>query len=575
MTSLKERLAQLLVSKRLVTPEQLQEALGLQQQQGGSLQQLLVQRGFIKEPELLSLIGQELNVPLISLTRFKVDEQLKILIPRSIAKQYDVVPVSCIGKTLTVAMADPLNIFAIETIATMTGYAINPMLATLKDIREVIDLYYGTGMEDTINEMLLTSPSSGGVSSAPSAEADFEGDEALSFSQAQPVVRLTDAILTRAVHLRASDVLIEPMERAVRIRYRIDGLLQEVAGPPKPLEHALISRIKVMSELDIAEHRLPQDGHFTFSVDDRAIDVRVSVLPSSFGEKIVLRVLDRQQIMLDLSTMGFRSEDLETLKRCAERPHGMILATGPTGSGKTTTLYALLKYIDRPDKNLVTVEDPVEYHLEGINQVGVKAEIELTFAKALRAILRQDPDIILVGEIRDGETADMAVKAALTGHLVLSTLHTYSAVGTVVRLVNMGIEPFLINSCLAAVIGQRLVRRICPRCVQTYRPPKELAKRLGLVDERGEVLELAKGTGCAACAQSGYRGRQVIAEILVMTSEIRELIVQRSQERAIEEAAKAAGMRTLREDALDKVKQRLTTLDEVLRTTIGESVEAA
>lgn len=569
MTSLKERLTELLVSKRLVTPEQLQEALAFQQQHGGSLQEILVQRGFVKEPELLSLIGQELNVPLISLTRFKVDEQLKTLIPRPIAKQYDVVPISCIGKTLTVAMADPLNIFAIETIATMTGYAINPMLATLKDIREVIDLYYGTGMEDTISEMLRAVPSSG---ESPPGEVEVEEEDAIPLSQAQPVVRLTDAMLARAVHLRASDVLIEPMERAVRIRYRIDGLLQEVEGPPKQLEHALVSRIKVMSELDIAEHRLPQDGHFMFSMEHRAIDVRVSVLPSSFGEKIVLRLLDRQQIALDLDAMGFRPEDLERLKRCAARPHGMILATGPTGSGKTTTLYALLKYIDRPEKNLVTVEDPVEYHLEGINQMGVKAEIDLTFAKALRAILRQDPDVILVGEIRDGETADMAVKAALTGHLVLSTLHTYSAVGTVVRLVNMGIEPFLINSCVSAVIGQRLVRRICSRCAQPYRPPKELARRLGLVDERGEVLELVKGVGCPACAQSGYRGRQVIAEILVMTPEIRELIVQRSQERVIEEAARKTGMRTIREDALQKVKERITTLDEVFRTTVGEVV---
>jgi type II secretory ATPase GspE/PulE/Tfp pilus assembly ATPase PilB-like protein len=328
-----------------------------------------------------------------------------------------------------------------------------------------------------------------------------------------------------------------------------------------------------MSELNIAEHRLPQDGHFTFAVDNRRVDVRVSVLPSSFGEKVVLRVLDRQQVTLDLEAMAFRPEDLAGLKRAAERPHGMILATGPTGSGKTTTLYALLQYIDHPDKNLVTVEDPVEYQLEGINQVTVRTDIDLTFAKALRAILRQDPNVILVGEIRDRDTADMAVKAALTGHLVLSTLHTYSAIGSIVRLVNIGVEPFLINSCVALVIGQRLVRKICLRCKTTYQPPKELAARLGLLDAHGQALELAKGTGCSACAQSGYRGRQVIAELLTLTPEIRSLILQRAQERAIEEAARTIGMRTLREDALEKVKQQVTTLEEVFRTTIGESVE--
>ena len=570
MASLKARLTELLVSKHLVTPERLQEALKAQQVQGGSLQDILLRRGFVKEPELLALIGQELHIPLISLTRFKVDEQLKTLIPQHIAKQYDVIPMSCIGQTLTVAMADPLNLFALETLATMTGLAVNPMLATMKDIREAIDVYYGTGMDETINEMVRTAQQPG-AESVEGAE-DAEGEGALSASQAQPVVRLMDAILLRAVHLRASDILFEPMETRVRVRYRIDGLLQEVDGPPKSLQQAVISRIKVMSELDIAEHRLPQDGHFTIPVDDRAIDVRVSVLPSSFGEKVVLRVLDREQVSLDLDAMAFRPEDLAALKQAASRPHGMILSTGPTGSGKTTTLYALLKHIDQPDKNLVTVEDPVEYQLEGINQVTVRADIDLTFAKALRAILRQDPNVILVGEIRDGETADMAVKAALTGHLVLSTLHTYSAIGTVVRLVNMGVEPFLINSCLTLVVGQRLVRKICQRCAVTYRPPEALAKRFGLLDAHGRALELAKGTGCQVCAQSGYRGRQVIAEVLTLTPAIRELILYKAQEHAIEEAARTVGMRTLREDALEKVKQRVTTLEEVFRTTVGEAV---
>jgi type IV pilus assembly protein PilB len=574
MPSLKERIIDVLVSNKLLKPEQLEEAVKIQQTSGGSLQKILVERGYVKESDLLSAISQGLGIPPINLTRMKIDPSLKTLIPRDIAKQYQLMPVACMGQTLTVAMTDPLNVFALDTVTTMTGLTINPLLTSSKEIQEAIDLYYGTGVDETLKEIVKESEAAASLELVSAkAEEETDAERLLRLTQELPVVRLTDALLSKAARLRAADLLIEPMEKTTRVRYRVDGVLQEGEAPPKQFQQAVVSRIKVMAELNIAERRLPQDGHFRFRVDDRSIDFRVAVLPSSFGEKVCLRVLDKSQIKLKLDDLGFSAEDMDKLKACAQRPHGMILATGPTGSGKTTTLYAVLKLIDRPEKNLVTVEDPVEFELEGINQVTARPDIGLTFARALRAILRQDPDIIMVGEIRDAETADMAVKSALTGHLVLSTLHTSTAAGSVVRLVNMGLEPFLINSCLMAVIGQRLVRKLCPRCKQPYQPPKALAQKLGLLDPSGEPLKLAKAGGCASCFQSGYRGREVIAEVLVLTPEVRELILRRAQEREIEEAARKGGMTTLREHGLQKVVAQATSLDEIFRTTIGEQAE--
>ncbi len=573
MASLKDRIVNVLLSRSLVKQEQLDEALALQHTQGGSLHTILVDRGLVKESDLLAALSEGLGIPPISLSKLKLDQNLKGLVTRDLAQQYLVIPVSCIGTTLTVAMADPLNIFALDAIATMTGLTINPLLTTKKDIRDAIDQYYGTGVEETLREIVKKAEADTIEVVGPSTKSDdSEVDRLLRQTQEAPVIKYTDAILTKAVRVHASDLLIEPREKSVRVRYRVDGVLQEGPPPPKQLHSAVVSRIKVMSELNIAERRLPQDGHFKFRVDERLIDFRVSILPSTFGGNVCLRILDKGEIKLNIDTLGFAPLDLERLKECARRPHGMILSTGPTGSGKTTTLYSLLKLIDRPEKNIVTVEDPVEFELEGINQVNVKAEIGLTFAKALRSILRQDPDVIMVGEIRDSETADMAMKAALTGHLVLSTLHTNSAAGSVVRLVNMGMEPFLLNSCLMAVVGQRLVRRVCPRCLETYRPAKSMAVKLGLLDAKGEPVELAKGAGCRSCFQSGYSGREVIAETLLLTPEVREMILKRSAERDIEVAARKQGMKMLRERGLDKVKEHLTTLDEVFRTTIGEVV---
>lgn len=572
MASLKERIINALLSRKVILPEQLDDALAIQRTQGGSLQEILIQRGYVKEGDLIAAISQGIGIPPISLARMKLDSSLKALVSRELALQYQLIPVACIGQTLTVAMADPLNVFALDTIAVMTGLSVNPLLTTKKEIRDAIDQYYGTGVEETLRNLFEKAETESLEIVTERKTEEDEAEKLLRQTQEAPVIKLTDVILAKAVHVHASDLLIEPREKSVRVRYRVDGVLQEGQAPPKHLHSAVVSRIKVMSDLNIAERRLPQDGHFSFRVDERNIDFRVSILPSSFGGNVCLRILDKGEIKLDINTLGFDPKDLERVKECARRPHGMLLSTGPTGSGKTTTLYALLKMIDAPDKNLVTVEDPVEFDLVGINQVNVKADIGLTFAKALRSILRQDPDVIMVGEIRDTETADMAIKSALTGHLVLSTLHTNSAAGSVVRLVNMGMEPFLINSCVSVVVGQRLVRKICLKCIERYYPPKGLAIKLGLLDQNKEPLELARGKGCRACFNSGYTGREVIAETLIMSPDVRELVLQRAPEREILKVAQKEGMKTLREQGLAKVIKHITSLDEVFRTTIGEVV---
>lgn len=575
MASLRDRIKQALLLRKLITEEKIDEVLAVQKKKGGSFQRMLIDMGLIKEEDLVAALSEGLGIPPISLARCKLPAELKALIPRDMAIQYQIVPVSCLGQTLNIAMADPLNVFALDTVSTMTGLSINPLLATYKDVRDAIDQFYGTGVEETLKEIVKkTEAASIELLSDNSGDGESESERLLRQTQEAPVVKFTDLLLTKAVRLRASDLLIEPREKTVRVRYRVDGILQEGEAPPKQLHSAIVSRIKIMSELDISERRLPQDSHFTMPVDERLIDFRVSILPSAFGGNVCLRVLDKGKMALNIDSLGFAGKDLGKLKACALRPHGMILSTGPTGSGKTTTLYSLLKLIDSPAKNLITVEDPVEFDLEGVNQVNVKSDIGLTFAKALRSILRQDPDVIMIGEIRDTETADMAVKAALTGHLVLSTLHTNSAAGCIVRLVNMGIEPFLLNSCLMAAVGQRLVRKVCMKCAERYQPAAGVAAQLGLLDDKGQPLELIRGKGCRACSGSGYSGREVIAESLIITPEIRELVLRRAIERDIENMARKQGMRTLREQALAKVAEHHTSLEEVFRTTIGDMVDA-
>lgn len=563
MAGLRDRLLGALAVK----PEDLARAFELQQVKGGSLSDILVGLGVVESQTLVSVLSKALQIPPINLTKVSLNRGLTTVIPRKVASYYQVVPVSLVGEQLTVAMADPLNVLALDDIAAATGLTLAPVIATKEQIQAGIQELYGSGVAQAVEE--LATPKAGAdlelmeVETAPIRQAD----ELVRLTQETPVVRITDAIVQQGVALRASDILIEPFERQVKVRYRVDGMLQDGEAPPWIMHEGIVSRIKIMASLDIAEHRLPQDGRFQIQVGDRPIDFRVSIVPSSFGEKVALRVLDRRQMMLDITRLGFDRATLETLQEAGRRPHGMILITGPTGAGKSTTLYSLLKYIDQPTKNLVTVEDPVEYQLEGVNQVAINPEIGLTFAGCLRSILRQDPDVIMVGEIRDGETADIAIKAALTGHLVLSTLHTNDAIGAVARLMNMGVEPFLISASVILVGAQRLLRQVCTTCKEKVPLPKHLAGLFHLEGEK-EIL-VTRGKGCKACRKTGYFGRLGILETLRLDATVRSLITKGAKEQEIRAYARGAGMQMLRELAVRKMLDGVTTPDEALRVTVG------
>ena len=432
--SLKERLNKILIEKNLVTSQNLNEALSIQKKKGGKLSDILVASGFVDRKDLMVVLSEELGIPPINLARYKVDPSVIKLIPRKLAQHYQVIPISKMGNLLTVAMADPLNIFATDEIKSLTGFQIGILITTDKDIQTAIDEYYGEAAHEAMEEIMAGMEGTGRVEMVEHDEKEeTAATELIRLTHETPVVKVVNLILAEAVKMKASDALIEPMESTLRVRYRIDGILQEAKNPPRSMHEAIISRLKVMSNLNIAERRLPQDGRFKIRIQNREVDFRISVLPSSEGEKAALRVLDKMQATLDLDKLGFEEEPLNHLKKESQRPHGMILVCGPTGCGKTTTLYSILKFIDSPEKNIVTVEDPVEYDLHGINQVTIRPNVGLTFASSLRSILRQDPDIIMVGEIRDFETADIAIKSALTGHLVLSTLHTITTSGSVVR----------------------------------------------------------------------------------------------------------------------------------------------
>jgi len=569
MISLKERLTDLLIKQNLIKQEDLDKAIQAQKEKGGRLSEILVKMGFISENDLTSCLSQSLGLPPLDLSRVKVDPAVIKIIPHDIARYYQIIPISKIGKTLSLAMADPLNIFAIDDVKALTGYEINPIIGKPKDIISAIEAYYPEDSHQMIDSIIK------GISDNEALElvreedkADMAVEELARLTQEAPVIKLTNAILKQAVDVKASDILIEPMENGMRIRYRVDGVLREVDAPPKNLHPPLVSRVKVVAGLDIAEHRLPQDGRFKAQFENREVDFRVSILPTNLGEKVALRILDKNTAMLDIDKLGFDTKSLETVKGCALRPHGMILVCGPTGSGKTTTLYSILKYIDAPEKNIITVEDPVEYQLPGINQVTARTEIGLTFASSLRSILRQDPDIIMIGEIRDFETVDIAIKAALTGHMVLSTLHTTTAAGSLVRLVNMGVEPFLITSSLIAIVVQRLIRRVCQHCREPYQISEDIAVRIGIGNlPQGRGTSFYRGKGCRYCFNTGYSGRLGIAEVLVLSPKIKELILSRVEESQIKNTARAEGMQTLREEGLIKAIAGLTSIEEVVRLT--------
>ena len=572
MASLKDRIKDILIRDRLISQEDLQHALDEQKKTGEELNKILIRLKLIDEDTLTHLLSQDLGYPPISISRLKIDSELIKIIPKDIAIKYQIMPIAIMGDHLTLAMADPLNIFAIDNIKALTGYTINPIISKTKDIENTIEKYYGRP-ESTVTpsesfEAIIKDIKDTGELELVKEAADQAGVEHL--GEEAPIIKLTDTIIQQAVLSKASDVFIEPMEKSVRVRYRIDGVIREIDRMTKVLLYPIVSRIKVIATLDISEHRLPQDGRFkTIIGGGREVDFRVNVLPTVLGEKVVLRVLDQDTSVLNIDTLGFEPESLKRLRECALKPHGLILACGPTGSGKTTTLYSILKYVDSPGKNIVTVEDPVEYQMKGINQVNVRPSVGLTFPASLRSILRQDPNIIMIGEIRDTETLDIAVKAALTGHLVLSSLHTTTAAGSIIRMENMGIEPFLISSSVLAIIAQRLLRKICSYCKEPQIISLPVAERIGLLKmtQAKKEVELFRGKGCKRCFHTGYKGRVGITEILAFSPQIKELVLARAGEAKIKAAARAEGMKTMREDGLAKTIAGLTTLEEVLRVT--------
>lgn len=562
-----KKICELLVKKGLVSEDALKEAKRISSEKGKDLGDTLIELNAISKQNLLSVISESLGFPLIKLSCFQVDAETLCLIPEKIAVMYKAIPISRVGKLLTIAMSDPLNILALDDLKVITNLELSPVMASEEDIEESIQKYYKKTADEEISH-IVEEIEDANIEAISDENDSFSSSDLLRITEEAPVVKLTNMILSRAIKERAGDILIEPMENRTRVRYRVDGVLLESYSPPRKFHQALISRIKVLSDLDIAERRLPQDGRFQVKIEGRKIDFRVSVVPSSFGEKIALRVLDKQQAMTDLEMLGLKKRDIDALRETSAKPHGMMLICGPTGCGKTTTLYSILRHVDAPGKNMVTVEDPVEYEFWGVNQVSINEEIGLTFAACLRSILRQDPDVIMVGEIRDHETLDIAIKSALTGHLVLSTLHTNTAAGAIVRMVNMGIEHFLITSSVEMIAAQRLIRKLCPDCRKPYVPALEIAQKYGLLDEKGNPVQIYSPVGCKRCLNSGYRGRIAIMECLVLTPKVKDIIFSEGQEYEIEAVAREEGMTTLRENGIENVLDGLTSIEEVLRVTV-------
>ncbi len=563
------RLGELLIKEGIITQAQLEKAINIQRQEGGRLGEILVKLGILKEDQAVAILGKQLNIPYFNLgTELKPapDQNLEQLIPKDFALRNTVIPLSRTLRSLTVAMSDPLDLILIDNLRKITGCEINPVIATRPDITKAIENFYGKSkmFEEAVEASYVDLPSISGFEETEVGDQELSLDKLIARAEEAPVVKLVDLIIRQAIDERASDIHIEPFKDRISLRYRIDGKLYEIPPPAKQLHLPIISRIKILAKLDIAEKRLPQDGAFLVKLEDRPIDIRVSTIPTIYGEKLVMRILDRTAVVLDLDQMGFEGKQLELMRRAISMPYGQVLLTGPTGSGKTTTLYAILNEIKSPTKNIITVEDPVEYKLDGVNQVQVKPEIGLTFANALRSFLRQDPDIMLVGEVRDLETAQICIRAALTGHLVFSTLHTNDAPSAVSRLIDIGIEPYLVAPSLLMVVAQRLLRKLCPDCKEAYEPT---AEQRSAVKIKADLIYKPKG--CNKCGQLGYRGRTCIAEAMLINEDIRELISQGASFQTIRDAAKAGGMVTLYESGLKKVEDGITSLEEALSITIG------
>ncbi|MCA1636212.1 MAG: type IV-A pilus assembly ATPase PilB [Acidobacteria bacterium] len=592
------KLGEILVRENLLTPQQLREALDFQREHGGRLGFNLVKMGLVSDDMITAVLSRQYGVPSVNLELFDIDDSVIRLIPREVAEKYSVLPLSRVGATLTLAMVDPTNVFAMDDIKFMTGLNIEPVVVSEASVQEAVSHYYTQSREielaRPLDELSDLDGNGNGHLSLPESmsldQLDLNADDAESFevidddeeidltnltrmSEDAPVVRLVNVLLADALQRGASDIHVEPYEKEMRIRFRIDGVLYDVMHPPLRLRDALISRIKIMSKLDISEKRLPQDGRIKIKLKhqgrSRELDFRVSTLPTLFGEKVVLRLLDKDKLMLDMTKLGFEPESLVKFQRNITKPYGMVLVTGPTGSGKTNTLYSALQALNTTETNIMTAEDPVEFNLPGINQVQMKEQIGLNFAAALRSFLRQDPNIVLVGEIRDFETAEIAIKAALTGHLVLSTLHTNDAPSTISRLMNMGIEPFLVATSVNLIQAQRLIRRVCKDCKTEHPVPPEALVEVGFSAAEARELKTYKGTGCKTCNNTGYKGRVGLYEVMEVTDDIRELILIGASALELRKRAVEDGMITLRESGLHKIRNGVTTLEEVVRETVA------
>ncbi|MDQ6800791.1 MAG: type IV-A pilus assembly ATPase PilB [Acidobacteriota bacterium] len=567
------RLGELLTKASLITQDQLKDALKVQKDTGSKLGETLIKLGFVSEEDITECLSQQFGVPSINLDHFEIDASVIKLINADVARKYNILPVNKTGATITIAMADPTNVFAMDDIKFMTGYNVEPVVASELGIKAAIDNYYGTTSSLELKKVMED------LQSAESADLEvLEDDEELDVAALQegaeeaPVVKLVNLIMTDAIKRGASDIHVEPYEKEYRVRFRVDGILYEIMNPPLKLKDAITSRLKILAKLDISEKRLPQDGRIKLKMKlndkNKELDFRVSVLPTLFGEKIVMRLLDKDNLRLDMTKLGFEPESLVHFEEAIFKPWGMVLVTGPTGSGKTNTLYSALAKVNSPEVNIMTAEDPVEFNLPGINQVQMKEAIGLNFAATLRSFLRQDPNIILVGEIRDFETAEIAIKAALTGHLVLSTLHTNDAPSTINRLMNMGIEPFLVATSVQLIAAQRLVRRICTFCQEVVDIAPQALINLGYKKEEVGTFKVMKGRGCDKCNNTGYKGRVGLIEVMIISDEIRELILSGGTAIDIKKKAAESGMISLRRSGLIKIKDGVTTIEEVVRETV-------
>ncbi|MBI1845534.1 MAG: type IV-A pilus assembly ATPase PilB [Candidatus Rokubacteria bacterium] len=565
------RLGDLLVAEGLITQEQLQKALAEQKGRSEKLGSILVRLSFLGEDQLTEFLSRQYGIPSITLSQLDIDPDVLKLVPAQIAKKYEIVPVAREGNALTLAMADPTNVFALDDVTFMTNLQVSPVVAFQNAIRKAIERSYEAQSSDLAEVITELEGEIGDVEVLDDEEAGAKVDvfELKESADEAPVVKLVNMILVDAIRRGASDIHLEPYEKVFRVRFRIDGVLHEIMTPPKRLEPALISRVKIMASLDIAERRLPQDGRIKLRYHTREIDFRVSTLPTIFGEKTVMRILDKEALQLDLTKLGFDPWSLEHFQKAIHSPYGMILITGPTGSGKTTTLYSAVHTVNSPDVNIMTAEDPVEYNLKGVNQVQINDEIGRTFGAALRSFLRQDPDVILVGETRDLETAQIGVRAALTGHLVLTTLHTNDCPSTIARLLDMGIPPFLVSSSLLLILAQRLGRKVCKDCQEPYEADEDSLVPYGHLPQGLGPCSFYKGKGCATCNFTGMKGRVAIYEVMPVTQEIRDLILRNAPTAEIRDVAVSQGMKTLRQSGLAKVVEGVTTLDEVLRVTLA------